>query len=130
MDLRFALEDESVVRSETEGDLLRLLVQPGFKFERFKRQEVLESFAQEASALLGREIRVQIAELREQARPQRSLDELKAFKDKHVLFCNFASTPYRELSPVEPHILLADFVKAFHPEVLPHYQPKYYKLMK
>ena len=56
--------------------------------------------------------------------------DLKAFKDKHVLFCNFATTPYRELSPVEPHILLADFVKAFHPEVLPHYQPKYYKLMK
>jgi iron complex transport system substrate-binding protein len=55
--------------------------------------------------------------------------DLKAFKDKHVLFCNFATTPYRELSPVEPHILLADFVKAFHPEVLPHYQPKYYKII-
>ncbi len=83
MDLRYALEDESVVRAGMEGDLLRLLVQPGFKFERFKRQDVLDSFAQEASALLGREIRVQITELREQARPQRSLDELKAFKEVH-----------------------------------------------
>lgn len=55
--------------------------------------------------------------------------DLSAFKEKHVLFCNFASTPYRELSPVEPHLLLADFVKAFHPEVLPHYSPKYYKLV-
>ncbi len=55
--------------------------------------------------------------------------DLKAFKEGKVLFCNFASTPYRELSPVEPHILLADFVKAFHPEVLPHYQPKYYKII-
>jgi iron complex transport system substrate-binding protein len=56
--------------------------------------------------------------------------DLSAFKNKKVLFCNFAVTPYRELSPVEPHILLADFVKAFHPEILPHYTPKYYKLMK
>lgn len=56
--------------------------------------------------------------------------DLSSFKNKKVLNCNFATTPYRELSPVEPHILLADFVKAFHPEVLPHYQPKYYKLMK
>lgn len=56
--------------------------------------------------------------------------DLSSFKNKKVLFCNFASTPYRELSPVEPHILLADFVKAFHPEILPHYEAKYYKLMK
>ena len=56
--------------------------------------------------------------------------DLKAFKNKHVIFCNVASTPYRELSPVEPHILLADFVKAFHPDILPHYTPKYYKLMR
>lgn len=56
--------------------------------------------------------------------------DLEAFKNKRVLNCNFATTPYRELSPVEPHILLADFVKAFHPEILPHYQPKYYKVMR
>ncbi len=56
--------------------------------------------------------------------------DLRAYKEKRVMFCNLSQTPYRELSPVEPHILLADFVKAFHPEVLPKYQPKYYKLMK
>lgn len=64
-----------------------------------------------------------------QAEDERYAD-LQAFKNKKVLFCNLAATPYRELSPVEPHILLADFVKAFHPEILPHYTPKYYKLMK
>ena len=53
---------------------------------------------------------------------------MKAFKQQQVLFCNLSRTPYRELSPVEPHILLADFVKAFHPELLPHYTPKYYRI--
>ena len=54
---------------------------------------------------------------------------MKAFTERKVLFCNLSRTPYRELSPVEPHILLADFVKAFYPELLPHYVPKYYKLI-
>ncbi|MCM1313048.1 MAG: ABC transporter substrate-binding protein [Bacteroides sp.] len=56
--------------------------------------------------------------------------DLKAFKSHNVIFCNFAQVPYREQSPMEPHFLLADFVKAFHPEILPNYTPKYYKLMK
>ena len=56
--------------------------------------------------------------------------DIKAYKDQHVLFCNFAQTPYRELGGLEPHRLLSDFVKAFYPEVLPNYTPKYYKLMK
>lgn len=56
--------------------------------------------------------------------------DIAAFKKKKVLFCNLSQTPYRELSPVEPHRVLADFVKAFHPEVLPHYTPKYYKIIK
>ncbi len=54
---------------------------------------------------------------------------MNAFKRQQVLFCNLSQTPYRELSPVEPHILLADFVKAFHPELLRHYTPKYYKTL-
>ena len=56
--------------------------------------------------------------------------DIKAYKDQHVLFCNFAKTPYRELGGLEPHRLLSDFVKAFYPEVLPNYTPKYYKIMK
>ena len=55
---------------------------------------------------------------------------MDAFKAGHVLFCNLAQTPYRELAGVQPHFMLADFVKAFHPELLPHYQPHYYKLLK
>lgn len=56
--------------------------------------------------------------------------DLKAFKSHNVIFCNFAQVPYRELSPMEPHYLLADFIKAFHPEILPNYTPKYYKIIR
>lgn len=52
--------------------------------------------------------------------------DLDAFKKRHVLCCDFSTTPYRELAPVEPHYLLADFVKAFHPSLLPNYTPHYY----
>lgn len=55
---------------------------------------------------------------------------MKAYKDGRVIFCNFSETPYRELGGVQPHYILADFVKAFHPELLPNYKPKYYKLIK
>ena len=55
---------------------------------------------------------------------------MDAFKAGHVLFCNLAQTPYRELAGVQPHFMLADFVKAFHPELLPSYEPRYYKLLK
>lgn len=55
---------------------------------------------------------------------------MDAYKKRRVIFCNFAKTPYRELAGVQPQLLLADFVKAFHPELLPTYESKYYKLLK
>ena len=55
---------------------------------------------------------------------------MNAYKHKQVVFCNLSQTPYRELAGVQPHYLLADFVKAFHPELLPHYTPVYYELIK
>ena len=55
---------------------------------------------------------------------------MDAYKKKHVIFCDLSQTPYRELGGVQPHFLLADFVKALHPELLPNYTPKYYQLIK
>lgn len=55
---------------------------------------------------------------------------MEAYRKQQVIFCNLTETPYRELGGVQPHLILADFVKAFHPELLPHYTPKYYKLIK
>ena len=55
----------------------------------------------------------------------------KAFKEHKVIYCNMKQTPYYEISPVEPDVLLKDFVAIFHPALVePDYQPKYYKLLK
>jgi len=54
---------------------------------------------------------------------------LDAYRNHRVLFCNLAHTPYRELAGVQPHLVLADFVKAFHPQLLPHYTPRFYRII-
>ena len=55
----------------------------------------------------------------------------KAFKDRHVIYCNMKQTPYYEISPVKPDAVLADLVAIFHPELMPaDYQPVFYKLLK
>lgn len=63
----------------------------------------------------------------------RSEDEryatMDAYNNHRVVYCNLSRTPYRELAGVQPHLMLADFVKAFHPDILPHYTPQYYKLI-
>ena len=54
----------------------------------------------------------------------------KAFKERRVIYCNMKQTPYYEISPVEPDVLLKDFVAIFHPELVEaDYQPKYYYLL-
>lgn len=55
----------------------------------------------------------------------------KAFKEKKVIYCNMKKQPYYEITPVEPDVLLKDFVAIFHPELVESdYHPKYYKLLK
>ena len=55
----------------------------------------------------------------------------KAFKERKVIYCNMKQTPYYEISPVEPDVLLKDFVAIFHPELVEaDYQPKFYYLLK
>ena len=55
----------------------------------------------------------------------------KAFKDKKVIYCNMKEQPYYEITPVEPDILLKDFVAIFHPELVEaDYEPRYYRLLK
>ena len=55
----------------------------------------------------------------------------KAFKEKKVIYCNMKQQPYYEISPVQPDVLLKDFVAIFHPELVESdYQPTYYKLLK
>ncbi len=55
----------------------------------------------------------------------------KAFREKKVIYCNMKQTPYYEISPVMPDVLLKDLVAVFHPELVEaDYQPKYYQLLK
>ena len=56
--------------------------------------------------------------------------DFKAFKDKKVIYCNLSERPFYELSPVEPDVVLADLIKAFHPQLLPDHQPVFYDVLK
>ncbi len=55
----------------------------------------------------------------------------RAFREKKVIYCNMKQTPYYELSPVQPDVLLADLIAIFHPELMPtDYQPTFYQLLR
>lgn len=54
----------------------------------------------------------------------------KAFNKKQVIWCDAEKTAYFENSPLEPHLVLADLIFAFHPGLLPEYKPKYYHILK
>ena len=55
----------------------------------------------------------------------------KAYKERGVIYCNMKQTPYYEISPVQPDVLLKDFVAIFHPELVEaDYQPTFYRLLK
>ena len=55
----------------------------------------------------------------------------KAFKERKVIYCNMKQTPYYEISPVQPDVLLKDLVAIFHPALVePDYQPTFYRLLR
>lgn len=56
--------------------------------------------------------------------------DFRAFRQKGVIYCNMREKAYYEEMPMEPDILLSDFIKVFHPELLPDYTPVYYHLLK
>lgn len=56
--------------------------------------------------------------------------DFNSFKKRGVVYCNQQKSPFYESSPMEPEVVLADFVKVFYPNLLPNYQPVYYKLLK
>lgn len=56
--------------------------------------------------------------------------DFKAFREKGIIYCNMREKAFYENTPVEPETVLADLIKAFHPELLPDYHPVYYELLK
>ena len=81
MDIKLRLNDSASVRGKIENGTLRIEVVPGFLYGRFNRHDVLAKFSEAATALAGREIHALLSELHDEPRPQRSLDELKQFKE-------------------------------------------------
>lgn len=53
--------------------------------------------------------------------------DFRAFREKSIIYCNIRKHPFYESMPMEPEVVLADLIKAFHPALLPDYQPVYYK---
>lgn len=57
--------------------------------------------------------------------------DFKAFRERKVIYCNMRRTPYYEITPVQPDVVLKDLVAIFHPELMPKdYTPTFYKLLK
>jgi len=56
--------------------------------------------------------------------------DFKAFREHGIIYCNMSLKPFYESMPMEPELVLSDFIKVFHPELLPDYEPKYYELLK
>ena len=55
----------------------------------------------------------------------------QSFKEKKVIYCNMKQQAYYEITPVQPDVLLKDFVAIFHPDLVePDYKPTYYHLLK
>lgn len=56
--------------------------------------------------------------------------DFDAWKNHGVIYCNMKEVPFYENMPVEPEVILSDFIHVFHPGILPCHQPVYYHLMK
>lgn len=56
--------------------------------------------------------------------------DFKAWKERHVIYCNMKKKPYYELTPVQPDVVLKDLVAIFHPELVEKdYKPTFYSLL-
>lgn len=56
--------------------------------------------------------------------------DFDAWKNHGVIYCNMKEVPFYESMPVEPDVVLSDFIQVFHPEILPDHVPGYYHLLK
>ncbi|MDE5585354.1 MAG: ABC transporter substrate-binding protein [Muribaculaceae bacterium] len=56
--------------------------------------------------------------------------DFDAWKNQGVIYCNMKEVPFYERMPVEPELVLSDFIHVFHPNILPEHKPEYYHLLK
>ena len=55
--------------------------------------------------------------------------DFNAFRNRRIVFCNTNKSTYYDEGMLQPDRLLADFIKAFHPELLPDYKPAYFSML-
>lgn len=53
----------------------------------------------------------------------------QSFVNRHIFYCNSKQSPLYQVGVLEPHVILADYICVFHPELLPGYKPVYYRLL-
>lgn len=56
--------------------------------------------------------------------------DFKAFNNKKIIYTNTNNSLFFEKAEQEPDIVLADLIYAIHPDLLPKYNPTYFKLLK
>lgn len=56
--------------------------------------------------------------------------DFRAFRDKGVIYCNMREKPFYESMPMQPEVVMGDLIHAFHPALLPDYEPTYYARLK
>ena len=81
MEMRTILNNPDLVSGTLKDGVLQLEASPGYAYERFNRQDLLQVIAKTASAILGRELRVQLSDRKPRQQENRSLEELRGFKE-------------------------------------------------
>ncbi len=56
--------------------------------------------------------------------------DFRAFRQHGIIYCNMREKPFYESMPMQPDVVLADLIHAFHPALLPDYTPVYYELLR
>ncbi|MGX8692727.1 MAG: DNA polymerase III subunit gamma/tau [Clostridia bacterium] len=85
MELRTILNNPDMILGAMKGELLQIEAAPGYAYMRFNRPELLQAFAETATAIRGRETRVQLADRKPRQQAGRSLDELRGFQEVHFI---------------------------------------------
>ena len=56
--------------------------------------------------------------------------DFRAFRERGIIYCNMREKPFYESMPMQPEVVLEDLIHAFHPDLLPDYEPTYYERLK
>ena len=85
MELRTILNNPDLILGAMKGEILQIEAAPGYAYGRFNKPELLQAIAETATALRGRETRVQLADQKPRQQAGRSLDELRGFREVHFI---------------------------------------------